>query len=124
MESDLFWDFSLWKRFAKERQERAETYRQKVLGDISDALASLSKKYSWDEAFIFGSVIHPGRFSERSDADIAIRGLNKFLHYQFVADMSALLERDADIVRLEDCSFAEAITERGIKWIPKNSQSF
>jgi len=85
-----------------------------------DALALLSQRYAWDEVFIFGSVIQSGRFSKRSDVDIGIRGLNKFLHYQFVADISSLLDRDVDVIRLEDCDFSDVIIRRGIPWNPKN----
>lgn len=110
------WDISLWKQLSRERKETGEAERQQVFRELCRVLETLSPQYNWDEIFVFGSVTRPERFSRYSDVDIGVRGLNKFLHYQFVGEISMLLDRDVDVVRLEDCSFAETITARGIRW--------
>ncbi len=80
------------------------------------AVDQLKNKYKWDALYLFGSITKPEKFSEHSDIDIGIQGLENVLHYRFIADLSELLEWGIDVVRLEDCSFAEAIKMRGIQW--------
>lgn len=122
--TDTTADFSLWKRISKQRREAAEQYRLKVLDEIWNALNILFGEYQWDDLYIFGSVIRPGGFSESSDVDIGVRGLDKFLHYKFVADLSTILNRDVDVVRFEDCTFAKTIMNRGIQWTKAKLRSF
>jgi hypothetical protein len=83
---------------------------------VWNAVERLSYSYQWDDLYIFGSAGNPERFSEGSDIDVGIGGLDKFLHYRFIADLSRLIERDVDVVRLEDCHFSDAIRTRGIRW--------
>ena len=83
---------------------------------VLNAIEHLSHTYQWDDLYIFGSVAKTERFGNASDIDIGIAGLDKFLHYRFIADLSRLIEREVDVVRLEDCSFAETIRTRGIRW--------
>ncbi len=99
----------------KKAEERERT-RQEMLQSVYRALQRLSEEYPWEEVFIFGSVTKPGKFSDVSDIDIGIRGLPKLLLYQFVGKISMLLDRDVDVVRLEECRFAAAIMHRGIRW--------
>ena len=83
---------------------------------VFNAIEHLSHTYQWDELYIFGSAVKTDRFDKVSDIDIGIAGLDKFLHYRFIADLSKLIEREVDVVRLEDCNFADAIKTRGIRW--------
>ena len=109
-------DISQWKQLVCQKAETQETVRRKVLQSVYQALDQLSDVYSWDDAFIFGSVTQPGRFFGASDIDIGIRGLDRFLLYEFIGKISMLLDRDVDVVRLEECRFAEKITSKGIQW--------
>ncbi|MGC8657487.1 MAG: nucleotidyltransferase family protein [Desulfomonilaceae bacterium] len=112
-------DFSIWERNLARKAEEREKLRQTVLVRLDEALKALSEKYSWTEIFIFGSVILEGAFYEKSDVDIGIEGLDPLDHYAFVADISSLLERDVDVVLLEECGFAEKIKKKGQKWPTK-----
>lgn len=114
-------DISCWKRSLQKKAEKQERIRREVLQSVYQALNRLSEEYSWDDVFIFGSVTRSGKFSDDSDIDIGIQGLNKFLLYQFVGKMSMLLDRDVDVVRLEECRFAEKIIRRGIRWTKNRS---
>ena len=77
-------DFSLWKQAIKIRGNASEELRRRALKELRDALRVLSEKYQWDEVYIFGSILHRGQFSERSDLDIGLKGLDKFQHYRFM----------------------------------------
>ena len=112
-------DFSIWKRNLARKEEEREKLRCAVLSRLDEALKVLSAKYSWDEIFVFGSVARKGTFHDRSDVDIGIEGLDPLQHYAFVGELSGLLERDVDVVLLEECGFAERIKEKGLKWPTK-----
>jgi len=104
--------------------ESREEIRKQVLLKIDAALDALAGSYSWGDTYIFGSLIKEGRFSNKSDIDIAVKGLNKYDHFSFVGDISALLDREVDVIRLEDCHFRNSIISGGIKWrSKKNSPS-
>ncbi|MHB8204211.1 MAG: nucleotidyltransferase family protein [Desulfomonilaceae bacterium] len=112
-------DTSIWERNLARKAEEREKLRQTVLVRLDEALKVLSEKYQWHEAFIFGSVTREGAFHDGSDVDVGIEGLNPLDHYAFVADISSLLERDIDVVLLEECGFAEKIKKKGQKWRTK-----
>ena len=65
-------------------------------------LQSLAGKYQWDELYLFGSLIAPGRFSPDSDIDIAVSGLDKQALLPFIAEASRELGRNVDVLRLEE----------------------
>ena len=109
-------DFSIWERSLARKEEERRKLRQAVLVRLDEALNALSEKYCWTEIFIFGSVTREGAFRDGSDVDVGIEGLNPLDHYAFVADISSLLERDVDVVILEECGFADRIKEKGQKW--------
>ncbi len=97
-------------------QSELEQHRQRMIHDVDQALKKLNKRYSWDEAYIFGSVVKTGKYRPGSDVDIALSGLNKFDYYAFVGAISELLNRRVDVVLLEECRFSRSIMEKGIKW--------
>jgi uncharacterized protein len=112
-------DFSIWERSHSRKIKEREELRHSVLSRLNGALEILSDQYSWTEVFIFGSVIRKGAFHENSDVDIGIQGLYPLRHYAFVGELSGLLERDVDVVLLEECGFADRIKEKGLKWSAK-----
>jgi predicted nucleotidyltransferase len=109
-------DISIWKRALIENRHARERQRLQTVDKVLNAIEHLSHTYQWDDLYIFGSAAKTERFDKVSDIDIGIEGLDKFLHYRFVADLSRLIEREVDVVRLEDCSFADVIKTRGIRW--------
>ena len=109
-------DISIWRRASIKEKQVLEQQRLQVLDDVLQAISHLSRLYNWDDLYIFGSVTKSGQFTEISDIDIGIKGLDKLLHYRFTADFSGILDRKVDVVRLEDCSFADVIRTRGVRW--------
>jgi hypothetical protein len=109
-------DFSILLRNRQHRRSALEKHRLSVLEAVFAALETLSDQYAWEEAYLFGSLTRPGCFGPESDVDIAIAGLNKFDHYALVGDISNLLDRTVDVVRLEECPFAAKIAREGISW--------
>ena len=114
-------DFSIWERNLARKEEKREELRHSFLLKLDKSLEALSEKYSWKEIFIFGSITRNGAFHENSDVDIGIEGLGPLRHYAFVGEISGLMERDVDVVLLEECGFADRIKEKGLKWSMKKS---
>ena len=106
----------LWHKSILKKQADQEKMRFAVLQQVEDALRSLEKKYQWDEAYLFGSIVMEGRYRQNSDIDIALLGLKKYDYYEFIGEISDLLNKRVDVVLLEECHFANFIKEKGIKW--------
>jgi len=115
-EKNVPFDISIWRRALIEKRLARNRQRLQAVEKVWNAVERLSHSYQWVDLYIFGSAANPERFSEGSDIDVGIGGLDKFLHYRFIADLSRLIERDVDVVRLEDCHFSDAIRTRGIRW--------
>ena len=105
-----------WHNSILKRQADQEEMRVAVIAQINQALCKLEKEYYWDEAYLFGSVAHKGKFRRNSDIDIAVSGLNSLEHYAFTGEISDLLDKRVDVVLLEECRFARSIKEKGLKW--------
>ena len=110
----------LWYKSILERQANREKLRIAALQRVQKTLSSLEKKYYWDEAYLFGSIIQEGRYGRNSDIDIAVLGLRKHDYYEFIGEISGLLNKRVDVVLLEECHFAHFIKEKGIKWHRKS----
>ena len=109
----------LWYRHRAHKKQRLEKARRQLVAQVKTALDTLGRRYRWDEAYLFGSITRPHRFGPASDVDVALCGLNPLDHYAFVGDISALLNRNVDVVRLEECPFASTIVNKGVKWVRK-----
>ena len=106
----------LWYRNILMKQSDREKMRIADLQQVQDTLRSLENKYKWDEAYLFGSIVLEGRYRKKSDIDIALLGLKKHEYYEFIGEISDLLNRRVDVVLLEECRFAQLIKEKGKKW--------
>lgn len=106
----------IWRESRRKKRQLFEKERKAVLEEINQGLLQLSKQYDWEAIYLFGSIIKPGKFRPNSDVDIGIKGLNKFDLYSFIGDVSLYLNRNVDVVRLEECDFAQKIVERGVRW--------
>lgn len=62
------------RAIAKKKQER-ERLRKQLLAVAMHALDKLVREISFDQAYLFGSVSRPHRFSELSDLDVAFKRL-------------------------------------------------
>ena len=109
-----------WLKSVLKKQADQEKMRIAALQQVEEALSCLQKKYRWDEAYLFGSIVLAGRFRRNSDIDIAVSGLEKFDYYEFIGEISDLLNKRVDVVLLEECHFEQFIKEKGIKWSRKS----
>ena len=108
--------FYIWKKHHIKEKQQAEIKRKEIFKKVWHSIEILSLKYDWDMLYILGSIVKEGAFTNRSDIDIAISGFNKFKHYRFIADISGLIERDVDVILLEDLDNAQTFIKGGIQW--------
>ena len=80
----------LWHKSILQKQADQEKMRIVVLRQVEDTLRCLEKKYQWDEAYLFGSLVLEGKFGRNSDIDIALLGLKKYDYYEFIGSLLPL----------------------------------
>jgi len=80
----------------------------------------MGAEYGIQQAYLFGSLVVPGRFGPDSDVDIAVEQIDPERFFEAMAQFSLSLGREVDLIELSKCHFADRIRERGILW-GKNS---
>ncbi|MFP4256900.1 MAG: nucleotidyltransferase family protein [Desulfobacterales bacterium] len=102
-------DMEIYRRTARRNKEALEQRRrlwEKYGWSVAEKAASLLKqKFSADRVVVFGSLIRPGHFDERSDVDIAVSGVADSDFLQAVAAVTALdREITVDLIQIEQAS--------------------
>lgn len=108
----------LWQQETEKIDKDRERLRISTLMAVKRTLEVLSQQYTFQEAWIFGSVTRPYSYSPTSDIDIGLEGLDKFQLYSFVGAIQDYLERSVDVVRLEETRLAAKIKREGVLWKP------
>jgi len=104
----------------KKKRKKKEELRLWVIAKILTALDRLSGEIAFDEAYLFGSVTKPFKFSERSDIDIGFIGLDNRHFFKVMSYISEEVGRDVDIIQLEDYRLADKIKKGGVLWRRKD----
>jgi predicted nucleotidyltransferase len=94
----------------------SEQDRQRLLQDALAWLQENAGQFGIEQGYLFGSVTQAGRFSQESDIDVAIESLNQGDPFGLSGFLSLHLNRDVDIVPLNQCHFASKIRQTGIAW--------
>jgi predicted nucleotidyltransferase len=104
---------------SKRRKELKDNLRQKALQRLKKAAAMLYNEGA-EEVYVFGSVLKPREFNERSDVDIAVRGIPEGRMSNITAKLEEVFkETPFDIISLEDDLRPEIrakIEKEGILW--------
>ena len=100
----------------EKKRRNQEALRQRLLEKLFDALDRVSKELVFEDAYAFGSVTKPFRFSEISDIDVGFIGLDDRDFFKMMSYLSAKTGLDVDIVQLEDHRLAEKVKREGIRW--------
>ncbi|NJM85279.1 MAG: nucleotidyltransferase domain-containing protein, partial [Leptolyngbyaceae cyanobacterium RM2_2_21] len=66
-------------------------------------------RFGIDEGYLFGSVTQPGRFTQHSDVDVAIESIAAGQPFGLLSYLSTHLDREVDVVPLDQCHFADKI---------------
>lgn len=79
-------------------------------------LDEFSPEFGIDKAYIFDSVTRVSKFRQHSDVDVAVENIHPEQYCLAISLLSTYLERDVDIIRLNDCHFSDRIRQTGILW--------
>jgi predicted nucleotidyltransferase len=118
------YNISLWEKGIQDKLERNEVQRKEMLSKIESVLHQLSKRYTWQEIYVFGSVVRDRGYQQGSDVDFAVKGLPKGDLYRFVGELSDSLACSVDVVPLEETRLRERILEEGVPWEAGNGLQF
>ncbi|MBD2072307.1 nucleotidyltransferase domain-containing protein [Leptolyngbya sp. FACHB-671] len=98
------------------RREDNEAQRLATIEQAIHWLETEGEQYGINEAYLFGSVTRPYRFTDNSDVDVAVEQFNPEDFFVAMAALSETLERDIDLVDLSKCHFAHRIRQQGMVW--------
>lgn len=112
----MAFDTSVLDKALAARAAGWEQLRQSILGRLETLLEEAGERFGLRQAVIFGSIITPGRFTDRSDVDVAVVELPAEAFFPLAAFLSADLGRDVDLVWLEDLHFAATVRRDGRLW--------
>ncbi|MGI8935757.1 nucleotidyltransferase domain-containing protein [Leptolyngbya sp. BC1307] len=102
-------------RFARQK-DCDEQARQQILQMTQHWLGNHAARYGIKGGYIFGSVTLPDRFSDRSDVDLAVETHKTGDICALMGDLSMHINRDVDLIPLDQCHFADKIRRIGLPW--------
>jgi len=105
----------------QEKRVKREEERLRILQRTKNALILLAKDIKFSQAYIFGSLICPYRFKDKSDVDIGFFGLADEDFFRAMALLSREIGRDVDVIQLENHPLKDRIQKREIiEWTKSN----
>ena len=107
-------------RLAREKKQN-EADRLQLLESALEWLRTHGKTYGITHGYVFGSVTQPGRFTQNSDIDIAVDTWETGDICGLMGYLSLHLNRDVDVVPLDQCHFADKIRHLGMPWSVNDS---
>ncbi len=98
------------------RKKALEQERQTILKQVKHWLEANGKRYRIEEAYIFGSLIRPNRFTKKSDVDLAVESIDPEHMFMAMTALAETVRREVDLIELSKCPFAHRIRQEGILW--------
>lgn len=98
------------------KRKRQEDIRLRAVEKVLAAIGRLSEIIPFAEAYLFGSVAKPYRFTETSDIDIGFVGLDDKHFFKAMSFLSQETGHDVDIVQLENHRLSDKIKKGDIQW--------
>jgi predicted nucleotidyltransferase len=113
-------DIEKVREFIASREERRQrTIRrrfERATRDFDRIVSHIIRKYRPTRLYQWGSLLHPERFSEISDIDIAVEGLTSpESYFSLLGEADEMTDLPVDIVELEKIHplHAQSIREKG-----------
>jgi predicted nucleotidyltransferase len=105
------------RRRWRAQQEAGERRREEAWQAARQLAAFLRSRFGAERVVAFGSLVHPGFFSERSDVDLAVSGVAPAVFFKAWAAAGAGCPFELDLIDLRDCSPAlrRLIEEEGVE---------
>jgi len=115
---DLF-DYSSAKRYLQNKQNNLRKKRfelwQKAQNDATKIIQMILTKYKPSKIIQWGSVLESQHFSEASDIDIAVEGLDSIVFMRLLAEAEDMTNFSLDLIRWENIhpSFQKILLRKG-----------
>ena len=103
---------------AQARRKHLEARRLRAWALARQAAALLRSAYGARRVVVFGSLLKPARFHERSDVDLAVWGLDERVYLRALAQLLSLdVTLDVDLVEAEQAraELMSAIEREGVE---------
>jgi len=94
----MSYSIELFKKIQESEKADSEHFRIITLEETKSVLEKVLPEFNTDEVIITGSLVVPFKFSNRSDIDIAVRGLRQEDYFIFIARLEELLLRNVEII--------------------------
>lgn len=106
---------TLLQEMHEQRARAREAAREAAYRELREALSRLLP--AGTEVWVFGSVLEPGRFRERSDLDIAVERLPEGRSEAWLqGELELRLRRAVDVLNLSETSLRSKIERMGERW--------
>ena len=107
------------KRFLLAKEETEKNQREGERKALLQQIISILKeefKGSNVEVYLVGSILHPFRFSSRSDIDIVLKNYKED-RFDFWAKLEGKIGRKIEVISFEACHFQEFVLKDGLRVI-------
>lgn len=93
-------DTSIRDRALKQKRERLEQERRRLLEIVKQTLTEKREKYGISEAYITGSLLQSHRWYPFSDVDVAVGGCSQHI-LSIMGDLEDATEKKVDVIDLD-----------------------
>ena len=107
-------------RALQRNREENENRRQKTLTNVFQTLEKLSGFISFQNAYIFGSLVKPFMFGKFSDIDLGFYGLRDEDFFKVMSFISSETGLETDILQMQGHRLEQKIIKEGVQWKRKN----
>ena len=107
-------DTSIRDRAVKQRRERLEQERRRLLDAVEKTLRESREKYHIREAYITGSLLQPHRWYTFSDVDVAVSGCSQHI-FSIMGELEETTEKEVDVIDLDNHPSPDWVRKRSAK---------
>jgi predicted nucleotidyltransferase len=107
-------DTSIRDRAIKERRERLEKERRKLLDVVARTLQENREKYNIREAYITGSLLQSHRWYQFSDVDVVVGGCSQHI-FSVMGELEEATDREVDVIDLDNHPSPDWVRKRSMK---------
>jgi predicted nucleotidyltransferase len=105
----------LLKKIEEVKKADREEQRLSFLELTKAVLPEILPHFQVKEVYITGSILIPNKFGSQSDIDIAVKGLPEKDYFTLLSRLNEYLPRNAELIELENCRFAEIVYKTGLR---------
>ncbi|MBN2002495.1 MAG: nucleotidyltransferase domain-containing protein [Anaerolineae bacterium] len=119
-------DYASSRAYLQDKQMALQAKRlalwQQAQEDVQKIIEMIIRRYDPQQIIQWGSVLEPEHFSEASDIDLAVAGVDSVLFLRLLADAEVMTEFSLDLIRWEEIqpAFQKVITAKGKVVYAKN----